>query len=89
MRPAAHVVNNAIQKVKEYADECIWDELLGRTKNSGISALIVKGMSRPGRDYLKAGFYIKVLFAGKSVGFIAINNGIDSANQQDLRECTI
>lgn len=72
MRPAAHVVNSAIQKVKEYKDECIRDELLGRIKNSGISALIVKGMSRPGRDYLKAGFY-----------------GIDSANQQDLRECTI
>ena len=40
-------------------------------------------MSRLGRDYLKVGFYTEVLFAEKGVRFIAINNGIDSANQQD------
>ena len=45
--------------------------------------LIVKDMSRLGRDYLKVGFYTEVLFVEKGVRFIAINNGIDSANQQD------
>ena len=40
-------------------------------------------MSRLGRDYLKVGFYTEVLFVEKGVRFIAINNGIDSANQQD------
>ena len=40
-------------------------------------------MSRLGRDYLKVGFYTEVLFVEKGVRFIAINNGVDSANQTD------
>lgn len=40
-------------------------------------------MSRFGRDYLKVGFYTEVMFKEKGVRFIAINNGIDSSNQQD------
>lgn len=60
-----------------------WSELLERIENGEVSALIVKDMSRLGRDYLKVGFYTEVLFVEKGVRFIAINNGIDSANQQD------
>ena len=60
-----------------------WSELLERIENGEVSTLIVKDMSRLGRDYLKVGFYTEVLFAEKGVRFIAINNGIDSANQQD------
>lgn len=60
-----------------------WSELLERIENGQVSALIVKDMSRLGRDYLKVGFYTEVLFVEKGVRFIAINNGIDSANQQD------
>ena len=41
-------------------------------------------MSRLGRDYLRVGLYTDVLFPEKCVRFIAINNGIDSANQQDI-----
>lgn len=60
-----------------------WNELLERIENGEVSALIVKDMSRLGRDYLKVGFYTEVLFVEKGVRFIAINNGIDSANQTD------
>ena len=40
-------------------------------------------MSRLGRDYLKVGYYTEVALPGADVRFIAINNGVDSANQQD------
>ena len=60
-----------------------WNELLERIENGEVSALIVKDMSRLGRDYLKVGFYTEVLFVEKGVRFIAINNGIDSVNQTD------
>ena len=60
-----------------------WSELLERIENGEVATLIVKDMSRLGRDYLKVGFYTEVLFVEKRVRFIAINNGIDSANQQD------
>lgn len=58
-------------------------ELLEKIENGEVSTVIVKDMSRLGRDYLKVGFYTEVLFVEKGVRFTAINNGIDSANQQD------
>lgn len=48
-----------------------------------ISTIIVKDMSRFGRDYLKVGYYTEIMFVEKGVRFIAINNNIDSANQTD------
>ena len=60
-----------------------WTELIEKVENGEVSALIVKDMSRLGRDYLKVGFYTEVLFVEKGVRFIAINNGVDSANQTD------
>ena len=60
-----------------------WLELIEKIENGEVATLIVKDMSRLGRDYLKVGFYTEILFVEKGVRFIAINNGIDSANQQD------
>ncbi len=60
-----------------------WNELLERIENGEVAVLIVKDMSRLGRDYLKVGFYTEILFVEKGVRFIAINNGIDSSHQQD------
>lgn len=60
-----------------------WCELIEKVESGEVSTLIVKDMSRLGRDYLKVGFYTEVLFVEKGVRFIAINNGIDSTNQQD------
>ena len=60
-----------------------WTELLDKIENGEVRTLVVKDMSRLGRDYLKVGFYTEVLFVEKGVRFIAINNGIDSQNQQD------
>ena len=57
--------------------------MIAEVEAGNVSAVIVKDMSRFGRDYLKVGFYTEVMFKEKDVRFIAINNGIDSANQQD------
>lgn len=49
--------------------------------NAGkISAVLVKDMSRFGRNYLQVGFYTEILFPDKGIRFIAINNGVDSNN---------
>lgn len=52
-------------------------------EDNKVGTIIVKDMSRLGRDYLKVGFYTEVMFVEKNIRFIAINNGIDSANQTD------
>ena len=57
--------------------------MIAEVEAGNVGAVIVKDMSRFGRDYLKVGFYTEVMFKEKGVRFIAINNGIDSANQQD------
>jgi len=60
-----------------------WKRLLSQVEEGNIGTVIVKDMSRLGRDYLKVGYYTEVLFPGSDIRFIAINNNVDSANQQD------
>jgi DNA invertase Pin-like site-specific DNA recombinase/Pyruvate/2-oxoacid:ferredoxin oxidoreductase delta subunit len=60
-----------------------WNNLLEQVEIGKVKTIIVKDMSRLGRDYLKVGFYTEVMFPEKGIRFIAVNNGIDSANQQD------
>ena len=60
-----------------------WNDLIALVEENKVGAIIVKDMSRLGRDYLKVGFYTEVMFVEKNIRFIAINNGIDSANQAD------
>lgn len=43
-----------------------------------VGTVIVKDMSRLGRDYLKVGYYTEVMFAEHDVHFIAVNDGVDS-----------
>ena len=60
-----------------------WKRLLALAEEGEIGTIIVKDMSRLGRDYLKVGYYTEELFPDLGIRFIAINNGIDSESQQD------
>jgi DNA invertase Pin-like site-specific DNA recombinase len=60
-----------------------WQRLMALVEEGGVGTIIVKDMSRLGRDYLKVGYYTEVLFPGSDIRFIAISNGVDSANQQE------
>ena len=44
-----------------------------------VGTVIVKDMSRLGRNYLQVGMYTEMVFPQKGVRFIAINDGVDSA----------
>ena len=57
-----------------------WKQMLSRIENGDIGTVIVKDMSRVGRDYLQVGFYTEVFFREKGVRFIAVSNGVDSTN---------
>ena len=57
-----------------------WKQMLSRIENGDIGTVIVKDMSRVGRDYLQVGFYTEVFFREKGVRFIAVSNGVDSDN---------
>ena len=55
-----------------------WKEMLRQIEDGSIGAVMVKDMSRVGRDYLQVGFYTEVFFREKGVHFVAISNGVDS-----------
>lgn len=57
--------------------------MIAEVEAGKVATIIVKDMSRFGRDYLKVGFYTEVMFKDKDVRFIAVNNGIDSDKQSD------
>jgi hypothetical protein len=44
-----------------------------------IDVVIVKDLSRLGRNYLKSGYYLEEYFPAKNVKFIAINDAYDSS----------
>ena len=43
-----------------------------------VATVLVKDMSRIGRDYLQTGYFTEVLFRQHDVRFIAIANNVDS-----------
>ena len=48
-----------------------------------VGTVIVKDMSRLGRNYLQVGMYTDMIFPQKGVRFIAINDGVDSAQGEN------
>ena len=57
-----------------------WQRLIGMIDEGRIGIIIVKDMSRLGRDYLQVGMYTEMVFPNAGIRFIAINNGVDSIN---------
>ena len=57
--------------------------MLAEAEAGKIGAIIVKDMSRFGRNYLEVGFYTEILFPKKQIRFVAINNSVDSDKPQD------
>lgn len=49
-----------------------------------VTCVLVKDLSRFGRDYIDMGYYLERWFPAHGVRFIAINDGVDSDNGYDL-----
>lgn len=63
-------------------DRPAWKRLIEGVQNGEITAVIVKDMSRVGRDHLQVGMFTDVLFPEKDVHFLAICNNIDSDHSE-------
>ncbi len=57
--------------------------MMERMEAGMIRRIIVKDMSRFGRNYLEVGYYTEVIFPEYDVQFIAVNDGVDSDNISD------
>ena len=55
-----------------------FQRMLADIKAGKIKRVIVKDMSRLGRDYLQVGMYTDIVFPEFGVHFVAVNDGVDS-----------
>ena len=60
-----------------------FQRLMDDVNDGKVRTIIVKDMSRLGRDYLKVGFYTEITFPEANVRFIAINDQVDSESAVD------
>lgn len=78
---------NGFKNIKVYEDDGFtgtnfnrpdMQRLLDDVEMGYVSTIIVKDMSRFGREYLQVGYYTEQYFPEKEVRFIAVNDGVDS-----------
>ena len=83
---------NGFENIRHFTDDGFsgvnfnrpgFQSLIKEVEAGNVGTLIVKDMSRLGRNYLQVGFYTEILFPQKDVRFLAINNSIDSNNASD------
>ena len=55
-----------------------FQRMLKDIENEKINAVITKDLSRLGRDYIMSGYYLENYFKEKNIRYIAINDNIDS-----------
>ena len=60
-----------------------FQSMLADIEAGKVATVIVKDMSRLGRNYLQVGMYTEMIFPQKGVRFIAINDGVDSAQGEN------
>ena len=57
--------------------------MMADAEEGKISTVIVKDMSRFGRDYIMVGYYTEIYFSNLDIRFIAINDNVDSNIQTE------
>ena len=87
-----HARKNGFISIKHFTDDGYtgrnfnrpgFQALLAQIEAGNVGTVIVKDMSRFGRNYLQVGFYTEIMFPQKNVRFIAINNNVDTNNPTD------
>lgn len=82
-----YAADNGYGNVKIYADDGYtgtnfnrpaFQDMLTDIEDDKIGTVIVKDLSRLGREYLQTGYYTEILFPEKDIRFIAINDDVDS-----------
>lgn len=57
-----------------------FQSMIAEIENGRIGTVIVKDLSRLGREYLQTGYYTEIMFPKYDVRFIAVNDNVDSNN---------
>lgn len=60
-----------------------FQRMLQDIENGKIDLVITKDLSRLGRDYIMTGYYTEIYFNEKGVRYIAVNDNIDTINDNN------
>ena len=61
-------------------DRPAFQEMLQDIENGKIDCIVVKDLSRLGRDYITVGYYLEMFFPRENVRFVSINDQFDTTN---------
>ena len=84
---------NGFENCRHYTDDGFsgrnferpgWQQMMTDIDSGKIGTVLVKDMSRVGRDYLQTGFYTEIYFKEKDVRFIAIDSHVDNSRSDSL-----
>ena len=60
-----------------------FQRMMSDAEEGKIATIIVKDMSRFGRDYIMVGYYTEIYFPNSDIRFIAINDQVDTVSAMD------
>ena len=60
-----------------------FQRMLKDIESGVVGTVIVKDMSRFGRNYIMVGYYTEILFEQAGIRFIAVNDGVDNEREND------
>jgi site-specific DNA recombinase len=84
----AYVRQNGFHNIEYFVDDGFsgtnfkrpdFQRMISGVEQNNVGTIIIKDMSRIGRDYLRVGLYTEVMFREHNVRFIALNDGVDTA----------
>lgn len=84
--------DNGLENCEFYIDDGItgttsnrpdFQRMLSDCENKKIGTVIVKDLSRFGRNYLEVGYYTEIFFLENGIRFIAVNDNVDSIKGND------
>ena len=87
-----YAADNDFKNVKYYIDDGYtgtnynrpgFNEMIRDIEYGKVKTVIIKDMSRLGREYLQTGYYTEHFFPENDIRLIAINDGYDSQNGED------
>ena len=70
-------------------DRPAFQEMLQDIQKDKIDCVVVKDLSRLGRDYITVGYYLEMFFPRKNVRFVSINDQFDTTNSITSRDKSV
>lgn len=84
--------DNGYRNIRFYFDDGVtgttfdrpqWNQLIADVEKGEVATVIVKDLSRFGRDYILAGYYSEVFFPDHDVHFLTVNDDFDSERESN------